>query len=94
MIKKLQLVVLGVVVLQAMDMSAMENKAANSPRSRLSLSAEIAKRTTVKHPVEVDKEKYTKRQCLNLSIPRYILEGRLDWETELKKNPDLVWLPI
>ncbi len=95
MIKNLQLVALGVVVLQAAGMNASENKATNCPRSQLSLSAEIAKRATVKHPVEINQvEKGTKRQCLNLSIPSYIVLERRDWHAELQKNPDLAWLPI
>jgi hypothetical protein len=95
MIKNLQLVALGVVVLQAVGMNASENKATNSPRSRLSLSAEIAKRSTVKHQIEMNKiEKGTKRQCFNVSVPSYIVLERRDWHAELQKNPDLAWLPI
>jgi hypothetical protein len=93
MIKKLQLVALGVVVLQAVGLGAMEGQATDSPRNWL-FSTELAKRVTVKHPVGIDKEKHAKRQCLNLSVPRYVLEGKLDWHAELKKNPNLAWLPI
>jgi hypothetical protein len=89
MIKKLQLVVLGLIVSQGICLNAMD-KTTNSPRPVLSRSVEGRK-----HPVEADKvEKGVKRQCLNLSAPSYIVEEKRDWAVELKKNPRLAWLPI
>jgi hypothetical protein len=93
MIKKLQLVVLGWVVFQGAGLSAMENKA-SALRNSLSRSADSEKRVVIKHPVEMDKEKHAKRQCMHLSVPKYILVEKLDWPAELKKNPNLAWLPI
>ncbi len=90
MIKKLQLVVLGVVVLQGASLDAMENKATNSPRRALSCSAEGRK-----DPVEINKtEKGIKRQYTHRSMPHYLEGTNFDWPTELKKNPRLAWLPI
>jgi len=90
MIKKLQLVVIGLIVSQGICLNAMESKNSNSPRIVLSGSAEGRK-----HPVEIDKvEKGAKRQCIHPSEPIYIkIEGRY-WPAELKKNPRLAWLPI
>ena len=95
MIKKLQLVALGWIVFQGAGLSAMENKTTGSLGSLLSRSAEVERRAAVKHLVEMNKmEKGAKRQCMPLSIPMYIeVEGR-NWVEELKKNPNLAWLPI
>lgn len=67
MFKKLQLVVLGVVVLQAVGMNAMENKVSNSPRKlrnplshsqepRLSNSGDFIVVKGLKRSLEVSKE--------------------------------------
>ncbi|HEX4068902.1 MAG TPA: hypothetical protein VHX42_02290 [Candidatus Babeliales bacterium] len=100
MFTKLQLVVLGIVVLQGIDLGAMD-KSMGSPRKvTLSCSAEARKeaemmRAAIKRPVEADQlEKHAKRQCMHVSIPKYILEEKLNWHVELEKNPNLVWLPI
>jgi hypothetical protein len=95
MFNKWQLVLLGVVVFQGAALNAMDKITNASQKVSLDRSQEIKiKSEAIVAAVKRSAENRKVKENGDYHIPGFILAAGLNWPEELKRNPDLAWLPI